>query len=617
MGLSQRLVMTVVPLVLVPLLALSAWSYGQLREREIERARNGLERAVSRLALDARSEIDDAQRNLQFFSQTSLVRNYAGTTDERKRFQLLQPSVIDFLEEIRATFPQFEDIRLLAADGSEDTRVAESGMPDDAPPPGPWLEDLRTGRRDAFMGLVRLPGMSEPKLLIARRIQGVDPSPDPRRGVRPTTGLLVVLHDLAFLQGLASRAASNQEGQFHLLDQREGLIASSSTLPLTLEVPAHLRELLPAEDAGPELDSNRPSLVRLVMPHLYVVGELMETTLAEMLDNFAWSFAKVALLAGALAALLLSLLLRRTLVAPLLRLVGATVAIGEERPVANLPIRRRDELGLLARTLDGLRETLAARREALAEQNQQLVRRAHELEQARDAALEADRAKTLFLGVMSHELRTPLGGVLGMSELLQGTQLDRTQRNWVDTVQQCGRSLLGLIDDLLNYVELGGGGVSLQKVPFDPVAVGERVVEAIRPQADAKGLALRLHAEPGSRLLLLGDPDRLAQLLHKLCDNAVKFTHRGEVVVSLGRPLNGGVRFEIRDTGPGISAELQEKLFEPFWQASSGMDRAHGGIGLGLTLARRLTEVMEGNLQLSNGADGGTVVLLELPLKPA
>ena len=617
LGLSQRLVLTVVPLVLVPLLALSAWSYGQLREREVERARSAVVLAVGRLAVDARSEMDDAQRNLQFFSQTALVRNYAGTSDERKRFQLLQPSVIDFLEEIRATFPQFEDIRLLAADGSEDTRVAEPGMPEGAAPTGPWLDDLRAGRQDAFMGLVRVPGVAEPKLLLARRIQGGDPSPDPRRGVRPTIGLLLVLHDLTFLQALASRASTNQEGQFHVIDQREGLVASSSAIPLSTNVPGRLRDLLPPESAGPDLAQDRYPLARMVMPRLFVVGELVESTLGDMLDNLAWSFAKVSLAAGVLAALLLSLVLRRTLVAPLLGLVGATVAIGDERPVEGLPTRRRDELGLLARTLDSLRETLATRRQALAEQNQLLLQRAQELEQARDAALEADHAKTIFLGVMSHELRTPLGGVLGMSELLQGTDLDRVQRGWVDTVQQCGQSLLGLIDDLLNYVELGRGAVSLKRVPFDPVAVGEDVLEALRRLAEAKGLALRLVAEPGSRQLLLGDPDRLAQLLRKLCDNAVKFTPQGEVVVSLGRPLRGGLRIEIRDTGPGVPPDLQDKLFEPFWQASSGMAREHGGIGLGLTLARRLTEVMDGTLQLSSGPEGGAVVLLELPLQPA
>ena len=620
LGLSQRLVLIVVPLVLLPLLALSAWSFGQLREREVERVRGGLEVAVGRLALDVRGEMDDAQRNLLFFAQTALVRNYAGTTDERKRFQLLQPTVIDFLEEVRATFPQFRDIRLLAADGSEDTRVAETSMPEVAPPAGPWLEDLRSGRRDAFMGVVRMPGVAEPKLLLARRIQAVDPSPDPRHGVRPTTGLLVVVHDLAFIQSLVSRAAANQDGQFHLLDRREGLVASSSAIPLAADAPAHLRDALPLEEAasGAEPDSGeQSSLVRKVMPHLYVVGELVESKLGEVLGTLAWSFGKVSLLAGVVSAVLLSLLLRRTLVAPLLQLIRATVAIGEERQVAGLPTRRGDELGLLARALEGMRDTLASRRQALSAQNQLLAHRAQELEQARDAALEADRAKTMFLGVMSHELRTPLGGVLGMSELLQGTSLDPTQRSWVDTVQQCGRSLLGLIDDLLNYVELGNGALSLQKLPLDPVAISERVIAALVPAAETKGLALRLHAEPGSRQMLLGDAERLFQLLLKLCDNAVKFTRQGEVVLSLSQPLRGGLRIEIRDTGPGIAPDLQEKLFEPFWQASSGMDRAHGGIGLGLTLARLLTDVMGGSLQLSNSVDGGAVVLLELPLQPA
>ena len=618
LGLSQRLVTIVVPLVLVPIIALSAWSFTQLRHRELDRARDSLELAVGRLALDANGEFDDAQRNLLFFSQTALVRGYAGTTDERKRFQLLQPSVIDFLAQVRATFPQFRDVRLLAADGSEDTRVAETGMPEFAPPTGPWLDELLSGTRDAFMGVVRVPGVAEPQLLLARRILGVDPSPDPRRGVRPTTGLLVVFHDLSFLQSLVVRAAANQPGDIHLVHDREGLVATSGGLPHSDSVPEHLRGLIPSvgSEAAADTAPAEPSLVRRVMPHLYVVGELVESRLGEGMRTLAWSFGEATLMASVVAALLLSVLLRRTLVAPILRLVGATVDIGEERPISGLPTKRGDELGLLARALEGMRDTLATRRRALAEQNELLARRARELEQARDAALEADRAKSNFLAMMSHELRTPLSGVLGMTELLQGTQLDDSQQGWLDTVQQSGRSLLALIDDLLNFVELGYGSVALQKAPLDPVAVCERVVAGLRPVAEAKGLVLRTHAEPAAHKQVQGDEARLAQLLGKLCDNAVKFTQQGEVVISITRPASGGLRIEISDTGPGIPPALQEKLFEPFWQAEAGMSRGYGGIGLGLTLARRLAEVMEGSLQLSNGADGGTVVLLELPLPP-
>ena len=619
MGLSQRLVTIVVPLVLVPILALSAWSFSQLRQRELDRARDSLQLAVGRLALDANGEINDAQRNLLFFAQTSLVRGYAGTTDERKRFQLLQPSVIDFLGQVRATFPQFRDIRLLAADGSEDTRVAESSMPESAPPAGPWLAELLSGKRDTFMEVVRVPGIAEPQLLLARRIQAVDASADQGQSGRPTTGLLVVLHDLGFLNSLAVRAAANQSGDIHLIHDREGMVATSGVLPRSMSVPDPLRGLIPLQssetdtDAGPE----EPSLVRRVMPHLYVVGELVQSRLGESMRTLAWSFGEATVMASVVAALLLSVLLRRTLVAPILRLVGATVDIGEERPTSGLPTRRGDELGLLARALEGMRDTLATRRQALAEQNDLLARRAHELEQARDAALEADRAKTNFLAMMSHELRTPLSGVLGMTELLQSTRLDALQQGWLDTVQQSGRSLLGLIDDLLNYVELGHGAVVLQQAPLDPVAVCERVLANCQPAAEAKRLVLRMHVEPQAHQKVLGDAARLAQLLGKLCDNAVKFTQRGEVVISLSRPPQGGLRIEISDTGPGIPPDLQDKLFEPFWQAEAGMSRGHGGIGLGLTLARRLTEVMQGSLQLSNGVEGGTVVVVELPLPPA
>ena len=606
-GLTLRLLLLVVPLVVAPFAALSGWAFVKLRDAELLRSTEALQMSVSRLAGDARGRIDDARRNLEFFSRTSLVRNYAGTTDERMRYQLLQPSLIDFLKEVRVAFPQYEDVRLLDAEGTDDTRVAKNDAAEFALPFGLWRDTVAAQGGD--VRLVKGADDGETRLWLAQRIEAVDPSPDPRRGPRTVTGFLLTSHALDFLQQLVAGSSTSLLADLHFVD-REGVVLASSR-------PASRGQILALSDTrkdGPDGGRASTRLVKEVMPGLWLVGELTSSRLGQALRGIFWSVAAVSAIAIVLSMGLLALAMRRSLLAPIAALQLATEAIGHERPVASLPTSRSDELGALARALAHMREMLAERRAALASQNAELETRSVELERARDAALAADRTKTNFLALMSHELRTPLSGVLGMSEILLDGELDEVQRLQVQTVQQCGKSLLGLIDDLLSFAEVEAGRLELQLDPMDPVATAAQVVESFRLLAESKHLGLHLHADPRCHAPVLGDAFRLQQVLAKLLDNAVKFTMTGEVVVGISRERPGFLRFEIRDTGPGLPAERHATAFEPFWQGDAGATRRFGGIGLGLSLARKLTEAMGGTLQLASGAEGGTVALLELPL---
>jgi signal transduction histidine kinase/CheY-like chemotaxis protein len=237
-------------------------------------------------------------------------------------------------------------------------------------------------------------------------------------------------------------------------------------------------------------------------------------------------------------------------------------------------------------------------------------------------AVEGDeklKARERFLAVMSHEIRTPLNGVIGMAGLLGRTRLDATQKAYLSAVRESGDHLLGLVDQLLDLAKLDAEGVTLETAPVEVDRLLQGVCELLSPRAHVKGLEIAW-AVGFDVPTIMADDGRLKQILFNLAGNAVKFTESGGVLVTAERrPAQGSelrLRFNVRDTGPGVGVEARDRIFEAFVQAEAGHAAKHGGVGLGLAVVRRLAQAMGGDIGTEPAEGGGSVFWMEAPFQP-
>ncbi len=386
---------------------------------------------------------------------------------------------------------------------------------------------------------------------------------------------------------------------------------------------------IPIDDYDDLFDGSITTHVNIdtkVIGYIHVTLSTLSTR-AEQLDSMLKGL--MITFAGLILTAYLAIRISHSVVDPIQELTKAVKQIAHGKLNTRININTGGEIGSLERGVNTMAEEIQQVRQDLQTQvnksTSKLTKTLDELEiqnieldLARNQALSASRIKSEFLANMSHEIRTPMNGVLGFTELLAKTELTEQQKDFVNTINSSASNLLTIINDILDFSKIESGKLNIEQVTFSLSDIMDEIISMFAPMAYKKNIELIYLPYPHTPETLIGDPTRIRQVLVNLISNAIKFTHRGHVIIRIlvisQEENNIELKFTVTDTGIGMDDINKQRLFTAFTQADTSISRQFGGTGLGLVISKKLAQLMHGNIGFDSALNKGSTFWFSLPL---
>lgn len=641
--LKAKLILISIPLVVIPLFLLGQLSY----QRTVDTTRKSVLQKVDELLVQVKQEtqyaLKTAQANINLLGNYNFLRRYL-TTSPATRYRTMHTSLLNLFKSYVDGFSEYKEIRLILPDGYEDSRYTVKNWPNNSENESQRQYFVRIQKNPELISiqLIRHPSTQTWVFVISKRLELRDYQ---QKTDMPSGYLLITLLP-EFLSRRAVVGSVSDNGYLFITDGQGEILYHPQQETFGVAPPLSSQQVHELWGSVYEQKPIKTTLSGDIVylqgiklhDNLYAFGVVPESDIVMTGNTIRQQFIIITVLAIMLTLVALYIALNNLIIKPIEQIAQVSHAIQAGNLDVRLHTTQNDEIGMLYaafnQMLNSLKHSLskveqakqslemkvAERTRGLETLNAELVEVNADLIVAREKAEAANTAKSEFIANISHELRTPMNGVLGMAELLLETPLNSEQRHNISVILESGGTLLQIINELLDVSKLEAGKVELELLPFELHKVAQEVMTLLQIEAQEKNLDFKMFISEDLPTPLVGDQNRIRQVLFNLLGNALKFTEEGyvklEIILDKIQDHRAHIKIAVIDTGIGIPEKKRPYLFDKFNQADASTSRKYGGTGLGLYICRQLVELMGGQIGVESTEGKGSTfwVIFKLPL---